>query len=492
MAGLQGPAPALERSAIDTLWAPPVLCGGRDGSDLPSAMTRAHQGDLRGASAKPDERASGTLVANSEQEEIARLRRELEDARRQQAATADVLKAISRSAFDLQAVLDTLVESAASLCDAYDAVLLLKVGDALHRKAHHGPIPVAFTSRPISRDWTAGRALVDCKPVHVHDLTSAGDEFPDGQALALQFGHRTILSVPLLRREEAIGVLAIRRTEVRPFTDSQIELVTTFADQAVIAIENTRLFEEVQARTRDLTEALERQTATSEVLSVISRSKFDIQPVLDTICQTARELCSSESASVFLLQGERLLLTAADRLDPSFEAFLQENPIVLDRGSAAGRAVVDRRTVHIHDIRDDPDFTWAASIAVGKFRTLLGVPLLRDGEPVGVIVLHRYTVAPFDKRQIELVTTFADQAVIAIENTRLFEEVQARTRDLTEALERQTATSEVLGVISRSKFDLQPVLDTICQTARELCSSESASVFLLQGERLLLTAADRL
>jgi two-component system NtrC family sensor kinase len=217
------------------------------------------------------------------EKKVAQLTLELKESLQQQTATADVLKVISRSTFDLQTVLDTLTESAARLCNAFDAVILLREGETLVFGAHHGPIPVDFVKWPITRTWTAGRAVVDRKPVHVHDLTAAGTEFPEGHAMAMRMGHRTILSVPLLREGGAIGSLTVRRTEVRPFNAKQTELAETFADQAVIAIENVRLFNEAQARTRELTEALDQQTATSEVLSVISSSPGELEPVFQTI-----------------------------------------------------------------------------------------------------------------------------------------------------------------------------------------------------------------
>src|SRR5262249_8229515 len=221
---------------------------------------------------------------------------DLSETLQQQTATADVLKIISRSTFDLRAVLDTLTASAAQLCNAYDAVILLREGESLVFGAHHGPISMDFVKRPITRGWTAGRAVVDRKPVHVHDLTAAGTEFPEGHAIAVRQGFRTILSVPLLREGEAIGCLAVRRIELHPFNAKQIELAETFADQAVIAIENVRLFDEVQARTREVQQSLDYQTAISGVLNVISRSPSDVQPVLDTIAETAQRLCHAEQA----------------------------------------------------------------------------------------------------------------------------------------------------------------------------------------------------
>jgi len=228
--------------------------------------------------------------------ENARLLNELRESLQQQTATADVLKTISRSTFDLQTVLDTLSESAARLCDAFDSILLLRQGDKLHTRAHYGPIDVAFTDVSINPNWVTGRAFIDRVPIHVHDL-STSEEFPDGRQAAFRLGNRTVLAVPLLRENEAIGVIIIRRQEAKPFTEKQIELAKTFADQAVIAIENVRLFDEVQARTRDLSESLEQQTATSQVLKVISESPGELNPVFDAMLENATRICGAGATS---------------------------------------------------------------------------------------------------------------------------------------------------------------------------------------------------
>ncbi len=425
-------------------------------------------------------------------DEVQARTRELSEALDQQTATGEVLKVISRSAFDLRTVLSTLADSTARLCAAFDAIILLRDGEDLVVGAHHGPIPVNFARLPLDRAWTAGRCVLDRQPVHLADLQAEAAEFPVGRALASQLGHRTILSVPLLREGEAIGCLTVRRTEVRPFTDKQVELVATFADQAVIAVENARLFDEVQKRTEELTESLRQQTSTADVLKVISRSAFDLPAVLDVLIQSAAHLCEAEIGTIRLRNGKTYQLAATHGCPPEWRDHFAQYSTTADRGSVFGRTIVEGRTVHIPDVLADAEFSRPAAQKLMGFRAALGVPLLRDGRVLGVLNLFRTAPRSFTPKQIELVETFADQAVIAIENVRLFDEVQASTRELTEALEQQTATSEVLSVISRSTTDLRPVLDTIAAIAARLCKAHYAHIYKLEadGNYYLLASND--
>src|SRR5262245_13409200 len=419
---------------------------------------------------------------------------ELSQSLEHQTAISNVLHVISRSPNQLQPVLDEIASTAANLCGASNSVILLEQLGELHLVAAHG-LTTKLEKGPLDRGWESGRAYIDRKPVHVHDMMAAGDEFPLGYEIGQRSGHRTTLGIPLLREGKAIGSLFLRRTVVKPFSEKQIALLQTFADQAVIAIENTRLFEEVQSGTKELTEALEHRTATSEVLQVISRSPSKVQPVLDTIVATASRLCRAEFALEFMLQDGLYHLAAANNAEADYVKYAFEHPIPPGRGSLVGRVALDQETVHLPDCLADPDYTFQEYQRAGKLRTLLGVPLLREGLPVGAIALNRTSVVPFSEKEIELVTTFRDQALIAIENARLFEAEQARTRELTErteelteALEHQTATSNVLAAISGSKFDLQPVLDTIARIAGHLCAAEDVTILLRENADLRIAA----
>jgi GAF domain-containing protein/anti-sigma regulatory factor (Ser/Thr protein kinase) len=416
---------------------------------------------------------------------IAEQAREIREAAEQQAATSEILGVIASSPTNIQPVLETVAATAARLCEATDAQIRLVEGDGTRLVASFGTLP-APEFMPTTQGNSAGRAILERQAVHVHDLRAAGSEFPDSQEFTKLSGTRTFLSVPMFREGIPIGLINIRRTEVHAFSEKQIGLLKTFADQAVIAVENVRLFQELQERNRDLTEALEQQTATSEVLKVISRSALDLQPVFEAIVRSASQLCQATFAVMHRFDGQLVTFEAHDGLtEPEVEAARRRFPRPADRETAVGRAILDRRITHIHDIRADPEYRWQSHGEQMEFRrTVLAVPLLREGNPVGAMGLWRRDVQPFSEKQIKLIETFADQAVIAIENVRLFQELQTRNRDLTEALEQQTATSEILRVIASSPTDLQPVLDVVAENAARLCEANDALIYRVGGENV--------
>ncbi|HET9296812.1 MAG TPA: GAF domain-containing protein, partial [Candidatus Binatia bacterium] len=330
----------------------------------------------------------------------------------------------------------------------------------------------------VTRETVSGRTVFEGRAIHVPDLTMD----PDYHYAVTSLGLRTVLGVPLMREGAPIGVIIIFKNEVEPFTEKQIELITTFADQAVIAIENVRLLKELQDRNAQLSESLEQQTATSEILRVIASSPTDIQPVLETVAENAARLCSATDAVIRLVENEGLRLAA--HFGP-----VKQGPDIraITRGSVLGRAIIDRRVIHLEDRFSAVDEEYPESLPDAEhhgIRTVLAVPLLRENEPVGVIFIRRTEVRPFTQKQIALLKTFADQAVIAIENVRLFNELDTRNRQLTEALEQQTATSEILRVIASSPTDIQPVLDVVAENAARLCEATDAAIIRVNGASL--------
>ena len=434
-------------------------------------------------------------LSNAGQEiAVARLTRELNEALEQQTATAEVLHLMSGSHGDLARVFDTILANATRLCQANFGLMHLHEGDGFRTVAMHNA-PPAFAKlrrrKPVIRARPLLRMAATKQMIHIADITkdeASEQRDPDVAAFIELTGVRTLLGIPMLKDDSVIGAIIFYRTEVRPFTDKQTELLKNFAAQAVIAIENTRLLNELRQRTTDLTErtadlteALEQQTATSEVLQVISSSPGDLQPVFATMLEKAVRICDATFGNIYRWDGEALHIVATHNTPPAFAEDRRRSPYRPYPQSPIGRMVAAKTVVHIRDITAEEvyiaqhDPVAVSAVALGGIRTLLGVPLLNKGEMIGAFFLSRQEVCLFTDKQIALVTNFAAQAVIAIENARLLNE-------LMQSLKQQTATADVLKVISRSTFDLQPVLDALVETAAKLCAADMASIATRDGE----------
>ena len=409
--------------------------------------------------------------------ENVRLFNETKESLEQQTAISEILRVISDSPTDVKPVLDAVAVRAARICEASDARIHVVDGQKMRHAAGFGDVPTSLdigATRPLDRGFVGGRAVLDGAPVHVEDILAASAQFPLAQASSRAGGIRTILAVPLMREGRALGAILLRRRETRPFSEKQIALLRTFADQAAIAIENVRLFNELEARNKALSEALEQQTATAEILKVISSSPTDVRPVFETIVRSGAQLCAGQLCTLVGLEGETLTLLATYNYRAEGEALLRTLfPRPLSRDTNSGRAILEKRTLQIADVLQDSGY---AIKNPATARAVVSVPLIREGKPVGALTVGRNSPGSFSEHQVALLRTFADQAVIAIENVRLFKELEARNRDLSESLNQQTATAEVLKLISRTTFELEKVLQTLLDNAARLSGAVRAAM----------------
>src|SRR5215510_13578099 len=446
----------------------------RPGGDMQRRGKSGRPGKGQRASGPKARKAPIAHVSTNSPEQFDRLKRERDEALEQLEATSDVLQVISRSAFDLKSVLQTLVELAARLCKADKAAITRQIGGEFFFAEVYGFSPEFIEyvrTLPVKpqRGTVTGLALLEGRTVHVPDVRVPRDHnWAKAQRLG---GFRTMLGVPMLREGRPIGVLGLSRSEVQPFTDKQIELVQNFANQAVIAIENARLLNELRERTDDLSKSLEQQTATSEVLKVISSTPGELEPVFNAMLANATRICEAKFGILQLYEGDGFRAVALHDVPPAYAEWRLKSVLRPGPEHPLGRVARTKQTIHVADILAEPEDARGGLATLAGARTILNVPMLKENQLIGTISIYRQEVLPFTDKQIELVQNFAAQAVIAIENARLLNELR-------ESLQQQTATADVLRVISGSPGQLEPVFRAMLGNAVRICGAKFGNLWL--------------